>query len=491
MNFKRNLELLLLPFICAIFYTNVAIAQSAEKINSVTFSGMSLYKTAKNKWAVADSATNKPFQYITETKRDDSTIHLWVEETKSDVRINSSTKTITIPSYDSSGVKNLELKLSGWSEQMVTNGWTVNEVKTGYGSFYKEVDNKWVETDLKGAATGSFTETNRDNWSVYLLKNDGNELRIDLFLKTTFFTTKGEKPFELYKLTDWANEIKTSGFTVNSVKAGIQTLFKVKDTTWISMDTAGKLVDVFFAQRRDDSSVLLSGANTAKLFIDVKNKKLIYSQPDLTEKPIVFSLTDWSNDIPENGFTVNQVSAGKIVFSTMPGLGKWVYDRNANAWKWVDKFWIETDSTKKPFANFYEISRSANSIVLKKDDGLVLRISLTDRMIYSQIDTNKEKVQFIINSISKAEIINGWTVKSVTFSNGAFSQKEDKKWVELNADNKETGFFTEVNRDEGSVYLLKDEGSELRIDLYLKSTFFTPKGEKPFELYKLTGWRNY
>jgi hypothetical protein len=491
MSFKRNLKLLLLPFICAIFYTNVGMAQSTEKINSVTFSGMSLFKTAGNKWAVADSVTNKPVQYITETKRDDSTIHLWAEDTRSDVRINSRSKTITLPGYDSNGVKNLELKLSGWSDQLVINGWTVNEVKTGNGSFYKEVDNKWIETDLTGAATGFFTETNRDNGSVYLLKNDGNELRIDLFLKTTFFTTKGEKPFELYKLTRWANEIKTTGFTVNSVKTGIQTLFKVKDSTWISMDTAGKLLDVFYAQRRDDSSVLLSGVNAAKLFIDVKNKNLTYNQPDLKEEPIAFSLKDWGNDIPENGFTVNQVSAGKIVFSTMPGRGKWVFDRNANAWKWVDKFWIETDSTKKPYANFYEISRSANSIVLKKDDGLVLRISLADRMIYSQIDTNKEQLQFVVSSFSKAEIINGWTVKIVTFSNGAFSQKEGKQWVELNADNKETGFFTEVNRDEWSVYLLKDDGNELRIDLYSKTTFFTPKGEKPFELYKLTGWRNW
>jgi hypothetical protein len=486
----RNLKRFLLLFICAIFYTDVAIAQSTEKINSVTFSGMSLFKTAGNKWAVADSISNKPIQYITETKRDDSTIHLWVEDTKSDVRINSRSKTITIPGYDSNGVKNLELKLSGWSDQIVTNGWTVNEVKTGNGSFYREVDNKWIETNLKGAATGYFTETNRDDWSVYLLKNDGNELRIDISLKTTFFTTKGEKPFELYKLTGWANEIKTSGFTVNNVKTGIQTLFKVKDSTWISMDTAGKLVDVFYAQRRDDSSVLLSGANATKLFIDVKNKKLTHNQPDFKKEPTVFTLTDWGNDIPDNGFTINQVSAGKIVFSTMPGRGKWVFDRNANAWKWVDKFWIETDSTKKPVANFYEISRSANSIVLKKDDGLLLRISLFDKMIYLQTDANKEQARYLISSVSKAEFVNGWTVKSTTFSNGAFSQKEGKQWVETNTDKKETGFFTEVNRDEWSVYLRKDDGSELRIDLFLKTTFFTPKGEKPFELYKLTGWTN-
>jgi hypothetical protein len=154
MKIIRNIKLLLLPFICAIFYTNVAIAQSNEKINSVTFSGMSLFKTAGNKWAVADSGSNKPIRYITETRRDDSIIHLWVEDTKSGVKINSSSKTITLPGYDTNGVENLELKLSGWSDQIVTNGWTVNEVKTGSGSFYKQEENKWIETDLTGTATG-------------------------------------------------------------------------------------------------------------------------------------------------------------------------------------------------------------------------------------------------------------------------------------------------------------------------------------------------
>lgn len=483
-----NIKLLLIPFIGVLLYTDPAIGQSAEKIKMVTFSGMSLFKTAGNKWAVADSVSNKPMNYIFETSRDERTIHLWVEQSRQDVTIDMKSKTIAIPKSDSAGLRKAELPLSGWSDQLICNGWTVNDVKTNYGSFYKEKDNKWIEADLKGTTIGHFTETNRDSWSVYLLKDDGNELRIDVFVKAAFFTPKGEKPFELYKLTDWVNDTRTSGFTVNMVKTALESFFISDNKTWVSIDSAGKFKSFFTEQHRDDSSVLLSGNNAIKLFIDVRHKKLSYYEPGLKKDPIEFNLTDWSNEIPDNGYTVNQVAAGKILFFTMPSPGKWVF--YGKVWRWIDKTWIETDSTKKPFANFSEMSRSVNSIVLKKDDGLVLRISLADKIIYSQIDSTKERPQFLISSFNKAEFVNGWTVKNVTFSNGAFLQKDNKKWVETNTDKKETGFFTEVSRDEWSVYLLKDDGSDLRIDLYLKTTFFTPKGQKPVELYKLTGWTN-
>ena len=488
MKIIRHTTLLLLSFIFLQLYTNPAIGQSAEKIKSVTFSGMSLFKTVGNKWAVADSVSNKPINYIFETSRDERTIHLWVEQSRQDVTIDMKSKTIAIPKSDSGGLRTVELPLSGWSDQLICNGWTVHEVKTNYGSFYKEKGNKWIEADLLGNTIGHFTETNRDSWSVYLLKDDGSELRIDVFVKSTFFTPKGEKPFELYKLTDWLNDARTSGFTVNLVKTATGSFFISDNKTWVSIDSAGKFKGFFTEQQRDDSSVLLSGNNAIKLFIDVKHKKLSYYQPELKKEPIEFNLTDWSNEIPDNGYTVNQVAAGKILFFTMPGPGKWVND--GSVWRWIDKTWIETDSTKKPFANFSEISRSVNSIVLKKDDGLVVRISLADRIIYSQIDTIKERPHFYISSLDKAEFVNGWTVKNVSFSDGAFLQKEGKKWVETNADKKETASFTEVNRDEWSVYLQKEDGSDLRIDLYLKTIFYNAKGEKPFELYKLTGWTN-
>lgn len=471
-----------------VLYAPVSNAQTAEKINSVTFSGMSLFKTVGNKWAVADSMSNKPLQYIIETHRDKKTIHLMIEQTKDSAIIDMAAKTIIIPTYDSSEVKHIALKLSGWGEPVICNGWTVNEVKTNVGFLYKLADNKWIETDLKGTSIGHFTETNRDNWSVYLLKDDGNELRIDVLLKTTFFTNKGQKPFELYKLTSCVNEIRISGFTVNLIKTAKQSFFRTNDSTWVSIDSAEKFNGFFYEQRRDDSSVLLASTNTLKVFIDIKNKKITYTQPNLNNEMVEFSLTDWSNEIPGNGFTLNQVTADKKIFFTAPAPGKWVLDDKV--YKYIDKSWIETDSTKKPIAYFSEMSRSNNSIVLKKEDGLILRISIPDKIIYVQTAPNKEQSQFVITSLSRAEFVNGYTVKKAIFSNGAFLQKEGKKWVEINADNKETASFTEVNRDEWSVYLLKEDGSDLRIDLYLKTTFYNPKGEKPFELYRLTSFTN-
>jgi hypothetical protein len=62
------------------------------------------------------------------------------------------------------------------------NGFNVKEVRYGQGGiFQQQADGSWIEKNRQGQFT--FRETNRDEWSVYLLKSDGATLQLDLFKK--------------------------------------------------------------------------------------------------------------------------------------------------------------------------------------------------------------------------------------------------------------------------------------------------------------------
>ncbi len=489
MKLLRNKALLLLLILSAFFSVNVSLAQPMTKnVKSFTMNGVCLFKTESNKWAVADSVSKKPWQYLTETGQDDSTIFLMFRKGLADIKLHLLSKTVTYTENYNQNKFSTDIKVTSWSEETITNGWTVNEVKTDYGSFYRTTGNKWVETDVNGKERSFFTETKRDSASVFLLKDDGNQLKIDLDQKTTLFlnTQTGDR-FELYKLTAWENSVRTTGFSIKSAQAGNYAFFNAAGDSWIFIDSAGNLQNKYDEQQRNDTSVLLKNRDTI-IVVDAKHKTVYIEVPNTQARGVTYALTDWANEVPDNGFTTNQVYYGKSVFYSK-FTGEWVHD--GTNYVWASARWAETDSLKKPMASFTEISRSMHSIVLKKDDGLVLRISLPDTMIYMQDTNNAEQQLYRISKVGKDKFISGWIVDRVLYDGGMFYRKGGKKeWTEINSDGKEVGHFTETDRDEWSIYLLKDDGSKLQIDLNLKTTFFTPAGMggKKFELYKLTGW---
>ncbi|AFY68756.1 hypothetical protein Pse7367_0445 [Thalassoporum mexicanum PCC 7367] len=62
------------------------------------------------------------------------------------------------------------------------NGFNVKEVRYGQGGmFQQQPDGSWLEKNRDGQFT--FQETNRDEWSVYLVKSDGARVQLDLFKK--------------------------------------------------------------------------------------------------------------------------------------------------------------------------------------------------------------------------------------------------------------------------------------------------------------------
>jgi hypothetical protein len=436
---------------------------------------------------VADSVQRKPSNYLTETGQDDSTIYLMFAQGLADIKLNLLSKTVTYSENYKQNKFSIDIKVTSWSEETITNGWTVNEVKTDLGAFYRTTGNKWVETDVNGKERSFFTETKRDSASVFLLKDDGNQLKIDLDQKTTLFlNTQTGDMVELYKLTAWENSVRTTGFSINSAQVGNYAFFNAGGNTWLFIDSAGNLQNKYDEQKRNDTAVVLKNKDTV-MVVDAKHKYVYIEVPNTQARGVTYALTDWANEVPDNGFTTNQVYYGKTVFYSRSG--EWVFVEKK--WEWASARWTETDSLKKPMANFTEISRTMHSIVLKKDDGLVLRISLRDTMIYMQEANNAEQPLYRISKVGKENFVSGWTVNRVLYEGGMFYKKGgNKDWVEINKDGKEVGHFTETARDEWSIYLLKNDGSKLQIDLNLKTTFFTPEGTggKQFELYKLTGW---
>ncbi len=486
MKLQRNKTPLLLLIMPALFSVNLSLAQPITKnVKSFTINGVCLFKTESKKWAVADSLQHKPSNYLIETSQDDSTIYLMFAQGLADLKLNLLSKTVTYTETYNQNKFGMDIKVTSWSEETITNGWTVNEVKTDHGSFYRTTGNKWAEADVNGKEISFFTETKRDSASVFLLKDDGNQLKIDLDQKTTLFlNTKTGDMIELYKLTAWENSVRTTGFSINSAAVGKNAFFKTEGYTWVMLDSAGNFHKNYVEQKRNDTSVVLKDKDTI-LVINTRHKNVYIEVPTNQNMRASYELTDWANEVPDNAFTTKQVYCGKIVF--YPRLGEWV--KNGAKYEWASNRWTETDSLKKPFTSFTEVSRNIHSIILKKDDGLLLRISLRDSMVYMQPANQAEQPLYQISKFGQEQFVNGWIVNRVMYEGGMFYKKDgDKNWVETNADGKEIGHFTETSRDEWSVYLLKNDGSKLQIDLYQKTTFFTPVEGKKFELYKLTGW---
>ncbi|WP_339814542.1 hypothetical protein [uncultured Imperialibacter sp.] len=85
----------------------------------------------------------------------------------------------------------------------------------------------------------------------------------------------------------------------------------------------------------------------------------------------------------------------------------------------------------------------------------------------------------------------GRTVKRVTHATGSFQATTGTAWVEKNEAGTITFNFTEISRDDWSVYLRDNDGrGNLQIDVHFKKTFWTPTGGSKAELYPLTGMFN-
>ena len=86
----------------------------------------------------------------------------------------------------------------------VVNAYSVGTVFHSGGSFRNLGGGRWQELDGAGRPTFSFTETGRDEWSVYLIdQSRGMELQLDLFRRQVLWNLFGQPRQPLYVITNY------------------------------------------------------------------------------------------------------------------------------------------------------------------------------------------------------------------------------------------------------------------------------------------------
>ena len=82
------------------------------------------------------------------------------------------------------------------------NGRNVTRVDYGQGAFQQTGEGLWVELNAAGQPAFRFSETGRDDWSVYLHDASRNlQIQIDLYRKWISYGTNHQARTDLYQIT--------------------------------------------------------------------------------------------------------------------------------------------------------------------------------------------------------------------------------------------------------------------------------------------------
>ena len=150
------------------------------------------------------------------------------------------------------------------------------------------------------------------------------------------------------------------------------------------------------------------------------------------------------------------------------------------------KSWVEQNKQGQRVFSFKETHRDAWSVYLH-DASRNVRLQLDmHRKIVGYSDANNPTKRDLYRINAGSSKMSGWLVKKVTVKNGAFVYKGNKRWVEKDASNKTVFRFTEVARDDWSVYM-KDSSRNVNIqlDLHTKKVMYNVGNDPRVALYNI------
>lgn len=139
--------------------------------------------------------------------------------------------------------------------------------------------------------------------------------------------------------------------------------------------------------------------------------------------------------------------------------------------------------------HFTETGRDEWSVYLRDDSrGLNIQLDIyTKKVMYSDDNGNAFELYEIMNSTAK---MSGFLVSNVLYSDAAgttlgnFNQTASQNWTETNTDGEH--FFTEVARDEWSVYIRDNSrGINIQLDLHTAKVMYSDDDGNAFELYQI------
>lgn len=162
--------------------------------------------------------------------------------------------------------------------QAATNGRNVNVVSVEQGTFRQISSNQWVEQNKQGQRVFSFTETHRDDWSVYLHDASRNvRLQLDMHRKIVGYSdANNTTKRDLYRITSGSS--KLSGWLVKNVAFNNGAFVNRGNKNWVETGASNEVRFNFSEIARDDWSVYLKDhSRNVHIQLDLHTRKIMYN----------------------------------------------------------------------------------------------------------------------------------------------------------------------------------------------------------------------
>lgn len=167
------------------------------------------------------------------------------------------------------------------------NGYNVARANFDRGSFRKTGNLRWTEYNARGRAAFTFTETGRDEWSVYLNDRSRNvQIQIDIHRMWITYGANGGPKSDLYRITRATRQITSNNRPSSAVTNGrnVQQVFVPRGSfkaiggrRWAEYNAQGRQVFTFTETGRDEWSVYLNDrSRNVQLQLDLYRKWVTY-----------------------------------------------------------------------------------------------------------------------------------------------------------------------------------------------------------------------
>lgn len=458
-----------------------------------------------------ESGTGSSFTF-TELRRDEWSVYLFDESRQVSIQLDLFRKEIIysdelsrFPLYAITSVK-----------PDFINGFSVSRVvylKNGdatKGGFVQLSRSTWAENNTDG--TFIFAEIGRDEWSVYLEDaSRGVQIQLDLFTNEVKYTDSVNS-FVLYPIFTAAPE-KINAYVMREDSNDYASFLTTSAYEWVETSNDGAQY-VYAELFRDEwSSILFDSTRDAYIQLDQHTGMINYHlgsdpfEPYLGVIPVVDVVTPdpvilpsvapiaWYSfdagtaaDISGNG---NHLNWGPgFVFQDAKGVEAEALYLSGDNTSAILPEGVVSDLSDFTISTFVKIEKDKVwSRIFDFGSGTSNYMFLTpsnsiNGNVRFAIKADGSNEQIIEGDAPMVGDINGYNVKVVMHSTGAFVQLNAKDWVENGEGSYHT--FKEVARDEWSVYLEdSSRGVSIQLDLHKKEVIYSDASSH-FVLYAIT-----
>lgn len=245
------------------------------------------FQTGPNAWKETDLQGHPTFNFV-ESRRDEWSVYL--DDPSRQVNLQIDLHTMKIRYSDpNTPIRDQYDVLSA----AAVNGLMAEEASFGsldgsgdmLGAYLQTGPSAWKEIDTQGHTTFEFKESNRDDWSVYLIDQSREvSIQIDIWTKKIFYSDPKAPRREQYTVL-FVEPV--DGLLVEEAVFGdgantLGSFRQVEGTkNWQELNKDGVLTFNFVENNRDDWSVYLTDASrNVSIQVDIWTNKIVYSDPN-------------------------------------------------------------------------------------------------------------------------------------------------------------------------------------------------------------------